>query len=357
VGNVKTKYAKDGSPLYYAHYKTPGGRWKWEAGGRLKKNADALLRRREREIAEGTYGLEVISFEEFSRKWLKDYAGIKVKPQTHNDYEGVIRKHLNPFFGESLLRDITPARVQEYVTDKAESGLSPRTINKTLTVLKMMLKHAVIWGYLKENPARFVERPREKRKEMDYLTPEEVRRLLGAASPEFRPLFSTAVLTGARQGELLALRWGDVDLEQGIVYVRRSYHPEHGFVEPKSARGSRAIFMSPELVRILRSHKASTNGSADRLVFPNTAGKPMLHQNMVRREFHPALERAGLKRVRFHDLRHTYAAMMISLGENIKFIQTQMGHSSISTTLDRYGHLLPEASEGVGGRLDNLVFS
>ena len=83
----------------------------------------------------------------------------------------------------------------------------------------------------------------------------------------------------------------------------------------------------------------------------------MLHQNMVRREFHPSLERAGIKRIRFHDLRHTYAAMMISLGENIKFIQSQMGHSSISTTLDRYGHLLPEASEGVGGRLDNLVFS
>jgi len=357
LGNVKTKFAKDGSPLYYAHYKTPEGRWKWEAGGRLKKNAEALMRRREREIAEGIYGLEVISFDEFSQKWLKDYASIKVKPQTRDDYEGIIRKHLNPFFAESLLKDVTPGRVQEYVTDKSASGLSPRTVNKTITILKLIFKHAIVWGFLKENPARFVERPREKRREMDYLTPDEVRRLLEASSPEFYPLFSTAVLTGARQGELLALKWGDVDLEQGVMYVRRSFHPEHGFVEPKSAKGSRAICMSPELLRILAMHKARTNGSADRLVFPNTVGKPMLHQNLVRREFHPTLERAGIKRVRFHDLRHTYAAMMISLGENIKFIQTQMGHSTISTTLDRYGHLLPEASEGVGRRLDALVFS
>jgi integrase len=247
--------------------------------------------------------------------------------------------------------------VQEYVTEKSTSWLSPRTVNKTITVLKLIFKHAVVWGFLKENPARFVERPREKRREMDYLTPDEVRRLLEASSPEFYPLFSTAVLTGARQGELLALKWGDVDLEQGVMYVRRSHHPEHGFVEPKSAKSSRAICLSPELVRILAIHKVRTNGSADRLVFPNTVGKPMLHQNLVRRELHPTLERAGIKRVRFHDLRHTHAAMMISLGENIKFIQTQMGHSTISTTLDRYGHLLPEASEGVGRRLDALVFS
>lgn len=357
MGSVQHKYAKDSSKLYYAVYKTPDGKWRWERGGKLKKNAEALLRRREREIAEGTYGIEKMTFKEFSDKWLSDYASLKVKPQTRDDYEAVVRRHLKPFFGEASLKSITPVMVQEYVANMTDSGLSPRTINKTITILKLMFKHAEIWGYLRNNPAKHVDRPREIRKEMDYLRPEEARRLLRACSPRFFPICATAILSGARQGEILALKWSDVDLEQGIIYIRRSYRPEYGFVEPKSARSFRAIYMSPELVKILLVQKARTNGTGDSLVFPNGVGRPILHQNLVRREFEPALEKAGLRRIRFHDLRHSYAALMISLGENPKFIQVQMGHSSISTTLDRYGHLMPEASEGVGRRLDALVFS
>ena len=155
----------------------------------------------------------------------------------------------------------------------------------------------------------------------------------------------------------LALKWSDWDTERGLIYIRRTYSAQFGFGTPKSAQSTRAVGVTPELGRILQEHKEGEKGAPDDLMFVNREGNVINHQNMVTREFHPALQRAGVKRIRFHDLRHTYATLMISLGENIKFIQRQMGHSTITTTMDRYGHLLPEASEGVGARLDSMVFS
>ena len=114
--------------------------------------------------------------------------------------------------------------------------------------------------------------------------------------------------------------------------------------------------ISLKLERVIARHLADTEGDSGDLLFKNRVGGPISHQNMMNREFYPALERAGVRRIRFHDLRHTYAALMISLGENIKFIQKQMGHASLTTTMDTYGHLLPEVSEGFSDRLDSLVY-
>jgi integrase len=219
-----------------------------------------------------------------------------------------------------------------------------------------MFKHAIRWGYLTDDPARFAEKPREAKKEMEYLTPDEVRRFLEAANPEFYPLFATAVLTGARQGEILALRRSDVDLKRRVMFIHRSYHPQYGFSEPKTKSGTRAIVISGELTMILDEYMEKNDRQPGDLVFQNKAGNPVDPQNMMTREFHPALERAGVKPIRFHDLRHTYAALIIALGENIKFIQRQLGHASLTTTMDTYGHLLPEVSEGFGDRLDSLLF-
>jgi integrase len=151
--------------------------------------------------------------------------------------------------------------------------------------------------------------------------------------------------------------WGDVDLERRVMYIRRTYYPGHGFTEPKSASGRRAVKISPELAVILRELKEATESGAGDLIFGNCTGNPIDATNMLAREFRPALERASLRQIRFHDLRHTYAALQTASGENFKFIQHQMGHASITTTMDLYGHLLPEASEGAGERLDALVFS
>lgn len=343
---------------YYVVFKDPTGKRTQKAAGTRRKDAEALKNRITATLADGKYGQqEEITFAAFADRWLTKYASVKVKPSTLKDYEGVVHTHLVPFFGKSLLSRITPAQVQDYVGNKVEKEMAPRTINKTVTVLKMMFKHAMRWEYLKENPARFVERPRQCRREMDYLNPDELRMLLDVASPKYFELFATAALTGARQGELLALRWKDIDLGKRIIYIRRTYHPDHGFTEPKTRQSMRAVLFSNELAAILGAYQEQHQAGPDDLVFRNRSGNPLNAQNMVTREFHPALEKAGLRRVRFHDLRHTYAALLISNGENIKFIQKQLGHSTLTTTMDTYGHLLPEVSERFGDRLDSLVFS
>lgn len=341
---------------YYVVFDDPCGRRRWIKAGTRKKDADALKRRIDSEIASGTFEKhENIRFSEFADKWYADYVDLKLKETTKADYRQVIHKHLNPFFGNYLLKDISTRTVQNYVSRKARENLSPRTVNKTITILREILKHAVRWGYLGENPALYAEKLRQPKYEMLFLRPEDLRRLIEAASDKYRALFTTAAFTGARQGELLALTWADVDLEHKVINVKHSYNPLHGMSEPKTASAKRAISISDELVSVLTNHYHRTGGKPDELVFQNKSNKPINRQNLLTREFYPALHRAGLPKIRFHDLRHTYATFLISMGENIKFIQRQLGHANITTTLDTYGHLMTEAYDGFGSRFDTFV--
>ena len=319
---------------------------------RRKHEADTRLRIVEKQVAEGRLGSKnVVTFSDFSAEWLEKHAKLK-KPSTYSDYQGVISKHLIPYFRNTAIQDITTTHVQGYVTYKLKDT-HPRTINKTLMVLGLMFRHAQQWGYVYENPVGNVERPREPHGEMAYLTPAEVRRLLSELQGADHAVVATAVLTGMRRGELTGLKWPDVDLEAGIIHVRRSYNYKTGFSSPKTKRGSRAVLIPTSLVEILT--KLNNNVNTDGLVFSKD-GEP-LPENFPRSVLQPALKRAGLRRIRFHDLRHTYAAMMISNGENIKFVAQQLGHTSTRTTWDIYAHLLPEASDGFGERLDDMVFN
>lgn len=244
---------------------------------------------------------------------------------------------------------------ENIVNNKKNKELSARTVNKIITVLKMLFKQAEEWGNLQENPARFIKRSKQERKEMDYLNREEIQHFLDAAAPDYYALFFTAVFSGARQGELLGLRWGDVDLEKRVIYIRRTYDAM-GYREPKTKAGKRAIAITSELVKVLSEHKETLKNHGDNdPVFQNKKGKPINKANVISREFHPALERAGIRRIRFHDLRHTYGAIMATMGEYPKFIQRQMGHSALSVTMDNYGHLMPEVDEGFRERFDSFV--
>lgn len=352
---VEKRILKSGT-RYYVRFEVDGVR-KCKGGFSRKRDAVAYRLHVESELASGTHGMRGdIPFAEYAREWLEDCEG-NVKPRTHTDYEQVLRKHLIPFFGKMTLDSIVVADVRRYLRRKEKSELSNATTNKTLRVLKMVMRTAVVDKRLRDNPAGYVKRLRQPPREMDFLDPAEIRRLLEASPPKYHALFATAIFTGSRQGELFALRWGDIDLNRGIVFILRSYHPDQGFTEPKTESSRRSISMSPELVNILMEHGGNSDRKPDDLVFPNKVGGPMDRGNLIQRGFYPALEGAGLRRIRFHDLRHTYATCLIALGENVKFIQASMGHANISTTLDDYGHLFPETSRGVGGRFDKLVFS
>jgi integrase len=282
------------------------------------------------------------------------------------------RTYLTPAFGHLLLTQITPQHVQSFVGRcQREMGLAQKTARLLFITLKTMLKRAKQWGYLGQNPMEEINPPRVEERETDFLHPDEIQLFLKCADEPYRTLFLTAILTGMRRGELLGLQWGDIDWVNGEIRVRRSLYrktkvelaeeAQSGkaswrFSTPKSKSGTRAVIMSPRLKEALELHRLACPAGQHDLVFCNKKGGPLQPRNMILREFFPALNRAGLRRIRFHDLRHTYTSLLLAQGENLKFIQSQLGHASIQTTLDRYAHLLPETQRQAGERLDALVF-
>lgn len=328
---------------------------------KTKRDALAKLREVERQVADGTFGQEdAITFSEMAVIWLESVK-FDVKPSAYSDYEIQVRKHLLPYFAKKKIDTITPADVDRFRTAKAGetrpdgSPYSSRRVNKALVTLGAIFRYAVEHEYLDKSPTRFMKKVKEDKREMDFLTPDEIQRLLDACSPFLYPICFTAIMTGLRQAELFGLKWSDVDFDAGEIKVRRSYHPTHGFSSTKSEKGERTVVMSPALAGVLAYHKATTGGVTDDLVFRNKVGNPIDYHNVERREFHAALDRAGLRRIRWHDLRHTFAALMVANGEYPTKIQEQMGHADIGTTFNTYGHLMPDSSKGIGERLDSLV--
>lgn len=348
---IRRRLLKSGDYHYYV-IAVVNGRQRSFGGFGKKKLAESRLRKVQEKIAAGALDMPEMIFAEFANKWLNDFARGNVSERTANDYSTIIRRHLNPAFSDKKISEIEPLDVQLYLADKGRLDLSPATINKSLVILKAILSKALEWGYIRKDPARYIKRLREPRKEMAFLAPDEIRRFLEAAKPEDQLMLTTAVFTGLRQAELLALRWSSIDLIKGLIYVTRTYHPIYGFGEPKSETSRRAVYMPPELIEMFRKQ----TGDPDQLVFPDGNGDPIHPSFLLRHQFYPTLERAGLRQIRFHDLRHTYATLMISIGASITLIQQQMGHSTSRFTLDHYGHLQPSASEGVGARLEALVY-
>jgi integrase len=302
-----------------------------------------------------------------------------------------LRVHLIPEFGELFLTEITRKGIDSFVADWATAGPryterlrlaleleqerarkerrspravrlghNPKTIGNALVPLREMLGHAVEWGYLSANPAQRVRRPRAEPNHdgMQALDADQVRRLLASAASDARTLLLCAVTTGIRRGELLALKWGDVDWSGRRVWVRRSVGADGRFQQPKTRGSVRAVALTPTLASALRLHRmASSFKGQDDLIFPSELGTPLDGRNMVRRYFEPALREAGLPRIRFHDLRHTFASLLIAQGEHPKLISEQLGHASVQITLDRYGHLMDQSYGDASGRLEAALFA
>lgn len=352
-GSIVKRPSGNYAIIYYVD-----GEQKWKTIGPRKKDAEKALSDIITRINTGQYQeLKEIRFSEFTEKWLKDYAEPRVKASTLRFYSDIVALHLKPRFGKYKLISITPHLIEEYLSDKhKESRLSSTSIGYHLRVLKTILKRAIIWGYLKNNPAQHIEKPRVEKKEMDFLNVEEIRLFLENVELEYYPHFLTAVFTGMRRGELLALKWSDVNWATNQIHVRRSL--VLGKIdEPKSRAAIRAIIMPPLLVKVLKKHKLSCTPSEQDFIFPNREGKILDAGNLIKRHLLPALRRAGLRRITFHSLRHSYASLLIAQGENLKYIQSALGHSSAQVTLDRYGHLMPQVQHGAGERLENTIFN
>jgi integrase len=308
--------------------------------------------------------------ESYLRRWLSDAAGPTVRATTFEGYERMIRLHINPEVGTIRIARLTPQALSRLYRTLLDRGLAPKTVRLVHALLHRALRQAVRWRIVAVNVADAVDAPRAGRPEFRTLSPEEADRLMEAARPDrFHGLFVLAIASGMREAELLGLRWSDLDFEHSSLSVRQQAMRVKGrwlFTEPKTSKGRRVISLPPFAVEALRQHRVRHAeerlgmGKAwedHDLVFPNHAGRPVEKQNLLRRHFWPLLERAGLPHIRFHDLRHTAATLLLSEGVHPKVVQERLGHSTINTTMDVYSHVMPTLQKEAAGHLERLFAS
>ena len=337
-------------------YVSINGKKKWikGGGGKTKKEAERNLNQAVAEIENGTYcEIKKIRFKDFSKEWAETYAKMKTKPSTLQSYQDIINKRLVPRFGEYYLHQVSATMMQRFVTERC-AEVKGKTVRNDVVVLKLIYKRAFKNGYIRVNPAEYIDLPKIEKTEMEVLSPEEVRLFLTIVTAKHRVFFLTAILTGMRRGELLALQKDDIDWKNKQIHVRRSVW--HGqFIPPKTKYSVRRIDVSPYLLAELRKHVLASPPNELGLVFANEHGGILDADTLIKRHFVPVFEKAKIKRVRFHDLRHTNASLRIAEGQNPKYIQDQMGHASIQTTFDRYGHLLKKANPDQAKKLDDIL--
>ena len=266
---------------------------------------------------------------------------------------------------------LSPQHVQQFYAQKLSEGLSSTTVRHIHAVLHRALVHAVKLGLVPRNVTDAVEAPRMRHAQIHPLSVAQARAFLEASRSErLHALYVLALSTGMRQGELLALRWQDVDLAHGILQVRASlrYQVGRGFVfeEPKTKHGRRSVALPPHAVKALHTHRARQEAERQRLgqawrdeglVFASEVGGPIEATNMMRGSFHRVVGRAGVPKIRFHDLRHTAATVLLGARVNPKVVSEMLGHSAISITLDIYAHVLPDMQQDAVTTMQGLLFS
>jgi integrase len=299
---------------------------------------------------------------------------ISRKPKTRESYESIVHCHLTPRFGSTAIGAIDYPCVLVYIAGLQRAGVAPKTVRNIRDVLRLILAMAVRAGALKSNPVTDVEVSRGGRKEMVFLDPDQVmslareitkpapryrrdeRRVTGY--PEYGLLVRFAAFTGLRAGELVALRVKTIDLERRRVDVCASASEAYGqlqFVDTKTFE-RRTVPIPASLIDELG--ELVSGRATDDLVWQSPQGGPFRYSNWFKRHFKPAIERAELPaKTRFHDMRHSYAAMLISQGAHPRAIMERMGHSTITVTLDTYGHLFPKIDATLDDALDSVYRS
>lgn len=304
---------------------------------------------------------------EHLRNWLDGYVKTNCSGRTLDGYQSIIGHHLTPHLGHFLLKQLTPQVIQAYY-GKACRELSGRTVHHQHRVLSQALKYAVRQGLIGKNPCELVDPPKPRSKVMRTLDPSEANTLIEASEgSHYYAIIYTALSTGLRQAELLALRWRDLDL--GIipsVSVNRVLYKRRGvcvFKEPKTSHSRRLVAMTPKLAAFLRDYRNELKSlyrefgkelTLDDLVFSNVEGKP-LNPSSLNREFSRILKRAGLENVRFHDLRHTFASLMLLRGAKPKVISEALGHASVGFTMDVYSHIIQGMQSEAMALLDEVL--
>jgi integrase len=314
-----------------------------------------------------TYDAGKLTLGDYLGRWLTDSVKDTVRQRTYERYESIVRVHLVPAIGSVKLKNLTPAHVRSLCRSKLDEGLAPRTVQYAYRTLSKALKQAANDGLIPRNVAASVKPPQPRSDEIRPLDREQARSFLAAVSGErLEALYVVAITAGLRQGELLGLKWEDVDLDAGKLQVRRTLSEARIgriFEAPKSGKG-RGIRLTKNATEALRGHRKAqleeklrlgTLWQENSLVFPSQVGTPLGGRNLIR-HFKRMLEHTGLyPTFRFQDLRHTCATLLFRQGVNPKIVQELLGHGDVSLTLNIYSHVLPDMGDTAAGAMDEAL--
>ena len=366
--------------------KRSDGRWEGRytaghdpvTGKRITKNVlgktQAEVREKLRRTIEETRGLDVARAGEYTtgqwlEVWFNDYAMLKVRPSSHQTYRGYLDHHIKPYIGNIPLTKLSSldlqrlykkllsdGRVDRIESKKQPKGLSAKTVRNIHQIISSALKLAVEQRLIARNPADGCALPKAERKEMRTLPVEQLTSFLREAKDSgVFALYYIDLTTGLRRGELLGLKWSDIDLEKGDLRVQRQIGRIDGKIIEmplKTKNAYRTLPLSTDAIDVLMQQRRKTGNSE--WVFPSPTGGPMSPDSVLHM-LHRVLKRAGLPKVRFHDLRHTFATLALQNGVDIKTVSGMLGHFSAGFTLDTYAHVTTSAKREAAKTMGNIL--
>lgn len=364
---VRQKVQGKGKPwwVFIAHH---GKRRSTKVGD--KRAAEKFASEIRLEISRGKLNLEpkakqIPTFGEYSDKWLQGYIKAMRRISTYERYEELLRNHILPVFADKPMDKITRGDIRDFIVSKTAENYARSTVCLLRDVISGVFNYAIDEEVVQVNPVsgitKRLELNRTKKPEVETLNRKEVCHLLDTCQehyPDFHPFFLMGARTGMRLGELLAIRWSDIDFNSGFIAVKRSYR--RGCFSPTKTSANRRVDMSNQLAETLkvlltqqkREALSQGSGAVREVIFHNGTGTPF-DQNHMRRVFKRILKKAKLRDCKLHILRHTFASLLLTQGESPVYVKDQLGHSSIHITVDIYGHLLPGANKEAVNKLDD----
>lgn len=312
-------------------------------------------------------GASTQTLEEYLKTWLSSIQN-SVRPGTYYQYSMTCRLHILPALGRLRLCEVHPALIQKLYASKLQAGISPRTVEIIHAVLHRAFEQAVKLDILGRNPVKATTPPKVQAKEMHFYDESQANQLLLAArGNRNEALYHLAIATGLRQSELLGLKWADLDWQKRSLRVqrqlKRGFKKGDYFSQPKTKNGCRTVVLGKTSIALLRDHMqrqnleriiAGDSWQESDLIFPTPIGTPKNQSNLYR-EFMIFITEAGLPKIRFHDLRHSAATIMLNHGVPAIIVSKRLGHYKVSMTLDIYGHLIPEMQNDAAELIDELI--
>jgi integrase len=349
------------------------GKRKSKKIGRDKRVANQVAKKIEAKLVLGDLDLsdneQAARFSEYADMWITITVPATCKRSTASDYQGLLKNHILPVFGAKPVDEINRHMVKQFLLKKVNEGFAASTVTHMKNAISGILNLAVDDDTIPANPAHRIGKVFKTQKispVLDPLSREELSKLLKIFQkyyPDSHPLVLTLARTGIRLGEALGLQWGDIDFNGRFITIQRGL--TRGRIEAPKNSAIRKIDMSKQLTAALvdlrhqRKVQTLKNGwkNVPEWIFINRDGKHLDGSNWRRRVYNKALEKAKLRKIRIHDLRHTYASLLIQRGESLAYIRDQLGHHSIKVTVDIYGHLAPEGNKAAVDGLDDDDFT